>query len=88
MKKKAVVDRIIDKHVATLLIGSEEKEYTIPLAQLPKGIREGVWLTVSVINNNVQVIDINHRETEKRERKANQLMEKLNHKKGSKFKQT
>lgn len=43
----AVVDRIVDGEVAVLLVGPEEVERIVPLAALPKGVREGMWLFVT-----------------------------------------
>lgn len=39
---EAVLDRIVDKEYAVLLIGPEEKERIVPLSRLPKGAKEGM----------------------------------------------
>lgn len=86
MKKKAIVDRIVDKKMATLLVGDEEKEYVLPLTQLPRGIEEGLCLHVAIENNVVHVIEIDYAETKRRQKSATDLMAKLKGRKGSQFK--
>jgi predicted O-methyltransferase YrrM len=46
MTEKAVVDRIVDGQQAVLLVGEAQKERIVPLAQLPAGAADGVWLQV------------------------------------------
>ncbi|ERN52761.1 DUF3006 domain-containing protein [Alkalihalophilus marmarensis] len=44
----AVLDRIVDNKAAVLLVGESEKEYTIPLSDLPPGVCEGDSFEVEV----------------------------------------
>lgn len=46
VRVQAVVDRIVDGAYAVLLVGEEEKEITVPAANLPPGAGEGSWLHV------------------------------------------
>lgn len=44
--KKAVIDRIIDREHAVLLIGEEEQEHVVSLSQIPDEATEGTWLNI------------------------------------------
>ncbi|ADC48568.1 hypothetical protein BpOF4_02505 [Alkalihalophilus pseudofirmus OF4] len=44
----AVLDRIVDNKAAVLLVGESEKEYTIPLSDLPPDVCEGDSFEVEV----------------------------------------
>jgi len=45
--ENAVVDRIVDKKHAVLLVGENEVEKIVPLEKLPAGTVGGTWLQVN-----------------------------------------
>lgn len=45
--QRAVIDRIVDERHAVLLIGKDEVEAVLPVADLPSGSRSGDWLFVT-----------------------------------------
>lgn len=55
---KAVIDRIEDGEHAVLLIGDEEEERILPIGQLPFGAKEGTWLNVFYMNNQIEKIEM------------------------------
>lgn len=65
---KGVIDRF-EADYALLLIGPEEVELAIPRKLLPKGAREGSWLTLQLL--------LDPEESIKQEQKIAGLLEKL-----------
>lgn len=55
---RAVVDRVTDG-VAVLLVGDDQVERHLPLAELPDGCGEGSWLLV-VDGSSPRVVDVDH----------------------------
>lgn len=47
LNKKAVVEKI-GTDLVTLLIGEEEQERIVSMEELPSGIKEGDWVTVTL----------------------------------------
>lgn len=44
--ERTVVDRIVDGQHAVLLVGQQEEERVVPVADLPAGAGEGAWMKV------------------------------------------
>jgi hypothetical protein len=65
---KGVIDRFAGDY-AVLLIGPEEVELAMPRKLLPKGAREGSWLTLQ--------LQLDPEESVKQEEKIAGLLEKL-----------
>lgn len=68
MKRKAVIDRIEDGKHAVLLLEPDEKEMLIQLERLPKGIKPGYWLEVTLQDGEIKYMTLLTEETEARER--------------------
>ncbi len=68
----AVVDRITGD-LAVVLLGKEEYKVTVPVKDLPAGIKEGTWLDVN--------FSINTKLTDEHYRKNRELFDKIRHKK-------
>lgn len=54
---RAVVDRIVDGVTAVLLVGPDETEMRVDVADLPDGTAEGTWLIVGGDPVGVQGVD-------------------------------
>ncbi len=65
---KAVIDRI-EGNIAIVLMGDDEIQVDIPKTSLPKGCKEGDWLTVS--------FELDPKETSDRKERISQLLSKL-----------
>lgn len=77
MKDKAVVDRIVDGLHAVLLVGESEEERIVPLASLPEGVREGMWLEVRFDGETLVEAEIDHEETERVKKRIAAKLEAL-----------
>jgi len=61
--KKAVVDRIVDKKHAVLLVGGSEVERVVSVEKLPPGAGEGAWLRVAFKEDELVTAEIDVEET-------------------------
>lgn len=62
---KAVIDGIVDGHIAVILVEECKKEFYYSADRLPPGAVEGSWLEMGVKND--EIISIQLDETTKRE---------------------
>ena len=46
MEQQAVLDRVVDRTHAVILVGPRETEMVVPVGQLPFGTRPGDWLVI------------------------------------------
>jgi hypothetical protein len=76
-KKKGVIDRIEDGEVALITINNEEKKLDLPLFLLPDGVKEGDWLDIEYLNDEIINININEKETEKALNRIKEKFERL-----------
>lgn len=65
---KAVVDKITGD-TATILLGSQEFKVDVPVILLPKGTKEGTWLSIQ--------IEIDEKETKSKYESNKSLLEKI-----------
>lgn len=56
-RMEAVLDRIVDRKYAVLLIGEEEKERIVLLSQLPEGAREGMKFKLTILEDEIKAVD-------------------------------
>ncbi|HHY21971.1 MAG TPA: DUF3006 family protein [Bacilli bacterium] len=54
---EAVLDRIVDKKYAVLLVGEAEEERVVPLSQLPQGAEEGMRYKLTMIEGEMIAIE-------------------------------
>ncbi|SES29464.1 DUF3006 domain-containing protein [Salipaludibacillus aurantiacus] len=81
------LDRIEDGKFGVILVEDIGKEYMVPKNNLPDGAREGMWLTVTIEDEEVKSIEINRTKTIGLQQKIDSQMERIRKKKkGSKFK--
>ncbi len=62
MEAKAVVDRIEEGSQAVLLVGEDEREFVIPVEELPEGAGAGAWLRVRLEGADLTVLGIDQGE--------------------------
>ncbi len=72
--EKGVIDRIVDGKIAVILVGENEKEYHYPAEKLPDGVKEGTWLKVEILNDQIVKIEPDFEETE---RVRKRILEKI-----------
>lgn len=82
--KKAVIDRIVDGQLAILLVGEDETERTVSVAELPEGANEGVWLILHEDGR----IEIDQEETTRTDNRIQNKLAMLRSKQGSKFRKS
>lgn len=81
------LDRVEDGEQAVILIDDIQKALVIPMAELPKGSKEGTYFNIKEKSGQYRVLSIDKRATEREEKKSTIMMEKLRAKqKESKFK--
>lgn len=77
MKEKAVIDRIVDGQHAVLLVGEDETERVIPVAQLPEQAAEGLWLQVRFEDDRLVEVTVDTEETERTQQRIDEKMARL-----------
>lgn len=70
---KAVIDRF-EGEIAVLILGQGDERVDLPRAQLPRGVREGAWLQVEIIDGKIMSVVIDKEETD---RAKQRIAEKL-----------
>ena len=84
MKKKYIVDAIVDRKIARLLLKKDESIILdIKLGQLPKGVSEGDIVEIEMEKGRVVFAEIDKEETKKARQEIKALIDDLK-KKGSK----
>lgn len=74
---KAVVDRIVDKRHAVLLVGESEVEKIVSVDKLPPGAGEGTWLRVEFEGDELVVAEVDAEETARVKARITAKMERL-----------
>lgn len=74
--EKAVVDRI-EEGQAVILVGEAEDEVVLPVAELPGGTGEGVWLRIERDGERVVQVQLDPEETERASERIRQKLERL-----------
>ena len=77
MHEKAVVDRIVDRRYAVLLVGEGEVERTIPIGELPTQATEGTWLRVKFDGEQLIEAEIDAEETEQARQRISAKLDRL-----------
>jgi len=75
--EKAVVDRIVDKRHAVLLVGENEVEKIVSVDKLPPGAGEGTWLEVEFEGDELVVVEVDAEETAQVKARITAKMERL-----------
>ncbi|WP_232718738.1 DUF3006 family protein [Bacillus sp. FJAT-45037] len=81
-----MLDRIVDQNVAVLLVGLEEKEYTLPVHRLPKCAASGDMFVVEVEDGKIMTIKRDTRKKEALNKTTHDTLNKLKSNQKSKFK--
>ncbi len=77
MAERAVIDRV-EEGSAVLLIGDDEKEFVVPLRELPVGSEPGVWLTVTLTDSGrLQTAQIDSETTKRRRALMQERLDQL-----------
>ena len=74
---KAVVDRIVDRRHAVLLVGEDEVEKIVSIAKLPPGAGEGTWLRVEFEGAELVAAEVDAEETARVKARITAKMERL-----------
>lgn len=75
--EKAVVDRIVDRKTAVILVGEDERQHHYPAGQLPGGAVEGSWLKVQIEGGEIVTVEVDEEGTCNTRRRIQQKMERL-----------
>ena len=75
--EKAVVDRIVDKRHAVLLVGENEVEKIVSADKLPPGAGEGTWLRVEFEGDELVAAEVDAEETARVKARITAKMERL-----------
>ena len=71
----AVVDRFEDGALVVLMIGEEQR--VVPVASLPPGVKEGDWLMVRFVGDDLVHAEIDSAETQRAQQRVTEKMERL-----------
>ncbi|GIN61010.1 hypothetical protein J27TS8_10030 [Robertmurraya siralis] len=83
---KAYIDRF-EESFAVLLLEESKKQHIKPIDQLPTGASPGMWLTLTLENNEIIKMELDDESTNSAKKSVNHLMAQLrSKKKESKFK--
>ncbi|WP_099363495.1 DUF3006 domain-containing protein [Fredinandcohnia onubensis] len=84
---KGYLDRIEENQHAVIIVDEINKEFIIPISQLPNGSTAGSYLNLIIENETITSITLNENETISQQQKVDDMMSKLRKKSsGSKFK--
>jgi len=84
---KGYFDRIEDNQLAVILVEELNKEFVLPVTELPKGSNPKTWFDLVITQDKITSIIINHEKTESGQEKVDDMLTKLrSSSKGSKFK--
>jgi len=72
-----VVDRIVDKRRAVLLVGENEVEKIVSVDKLPPGAGEGIWLIVEFEGDELVAAEVDAEETVRVKARIAAKMERL-----------
>lgn len=77
MRKRAVIDRIVDGEHAVILVGNEEQEIVYPAKELPPAAKEGSVLQVILENGVIEQIELDETDTEQTRKSVMEQMNRL-----------
>jgi len=62
--EKAVIDRIVDRKTAVILVGEDQRQHHHPANELPEGAQEGTWLRVRIEDGEIVSMEVDAGETD------------------------
>ncbi|GKV67282.1 MULTISPECIES: DUF3006 domain-containing protein [unclassified Sporosarcina] len=81
------IDRMEDGRFAVLLVEDTGEEFIADVTALPEGAKEGVYVTITLVDDKITELVINRQETEVMEKKIEEQLKKVKSRsKGSRFK--
>jgi hypothetical protein len=84
---KGYLDRIEDNQLAVILVEEVNKEFVLPISELPEGSKPKIWFDLVINQGRITSININNKKTETAQEKVDDTLCKIRSKsKGSKFK--
>jgi len=85
--EKAVIDRIVDRKTAVILVGEDQRQHHHPADELPEGAQEGSWSMVWVEDGKIVSMEMDREETDIVRGRVQQKLDRLR-KRGRKTPQT
>jgi hypothetical protein len=86
-RMKGYLDRIEENKLAIILVEELNREFVIPVEELPEGTQPQTWFDLVIIQDQIISIHMNHEKTASEQEKVSSVLSKLRSKsKGSKFK--
>jgi Protein of unknown function (DUF3006) len=76
MKEKASLDRFEGEY-AVILVGDANRVVNVLRSQLPKGVKEGLWLIVEFVGEKLTSAEIDPEETERARKRIMDKLERL-----------
>lgn len=76
MKEKASLDRFEGEY-AVILVGETNRVVNVLRSQLPKGVKEGIWLVVEFVGEKLTNAEIDPEETERARKRIMDKLERL-----------
>jgi len=73
---KGVLDRVEDG-IAVILVEETNEQFTIPVANLPTGSKEGMWFTLATKEDSYYIVAIDKQKTAAQTERINTLQQKL-----------
>lgn len=83
---KGMLDRIEDDSKAVILMEESGREIVVPVSQLPEGSRLHSWFTITLEEEEVVLIEVDEPLTQAKAAHAQNLMQRLRKRSGSRFK--
>ncbi|MCQ6276579.1 DUF3006 domain-containing protein [Bacillus sp. V3B] len=84
---KGYLDRIEENKLAVILVEDLNREFFVPIQELPEGSKPQTWFDLVIVQDNITSIHINHEATTSEQEKVSNMLAKLRSKsKASKFK--
>lgn len=74
---RAVLDRIVDKETAVILVGEQELPFYLPVDKLPEGAREGSVLRVEIEGKIISSVFIDQESEKLARARINRKMDML-----------
>lgn len=86
MKTSGVLDRIVDKKYATILVEEINQQFTVDINELPTNSNEGDWFDLEIVGGKITNIKLNESLTKERRKNIADKMDRLKKRSRSKFK--
>jgi hypothetical protein len=76
MNKKASIDRF-EGNIAIVIVSEENKQYLVNKSDLPKGAKEGDWLSVEISGEKITKMEIDIQAKEESEKRIQSKLDSL-----------